>query len=92
MKNLFPWVGHVHLEDIAASRIHRHLIAGEGTLHFLNIFKTMSRLGYRGDISLELYPYTDRPEEAGKASLRYWFPCSRRRDSVIERPSRLPGA
>ena len=47
-----------HLEDIAASRIHRHLITGTGdSLPFLNIFKTMSRLGYRGDMTLELYPY-----------------------------------
>jgi sugar phosphate isomerase/epimerase len=71
---LRPWIGHVHLEDIAPSRVHRHLIAGQGVLNFLDIFRTMSRLEYRGDISLELYPYTDRPEEAGEESLRYLAP------------------
>ncbi len=91
-EKLFPWVGHVHVEDIAATRIHRHLIAGEGALPFLNIFKTMSRLGYQGDISLELYPYTDRPEEAGKASLRYLVPLFEEAGLEIESLSRLPGA
>ena len=91
-EELFPWVGHVHLEDIAASRVHRHLIAGQGTLAFLPIFKTMSRLGYQGDISLELYPYTDRPEEAGKASLQYLLPLFEEAGLEIEKSSWLPGA
>ena len=68
-EELFDWVGHVHLEDIASSRIHNHLIPGRGTIDFLQVFKTMIRLGYRGDISLELYPYVDMPEEAGRESL-----------------------
>ncbi len=87
-EELFPWVGHVHLEDIAASRVHQHLIAGQGTLAFLDIFRTMSRLSYRGDISLELYPYTDRPEEAGKASLLYLLPLFEEAGLPIEGPSR----
>jgi sugar phosphate isomerase/epimerase len=31
----------------------------------------MLRLGYQGDVSLELYPYVDAPEEAGRESLEY---------------------
>ncbi len=73
-EDLFQWIGHVHLEDIAPSRAHNHLIAGEGVIPFLEILKTMAALGYRGDISLELYPYVDRPEEAGRASLQYLAP------------------
>jgi sugar phosphate isomerase/epimerase len=91
-EELYPWVGHVHLEDIAASRVHRHLIAGEGTLAFPEVFRTMSRLGYQGDISLELYPYTDRPEAAGKASLRYLVPLFEQAGLVMEVPSRPAGA
>jgi hypothetical protein len=34
----------------------------------------MVRLGYRGDISLELYPYVNTPEEAGLESLDYLRP------------------
>ena len=41
-EDLFEWVSHVHLEDIAPSRVHNHLIAGEGVIPFLEIFKAMS--------------------------------------------------
>ena len=71
---LFEWVGHVHLEDITANRVHNHLIAGHGAIRFLDILKTMARLDYQGDISLELYPYVDTPEAAGRESLEYLRP------------------
>jgi sugar phosphate isomerase/epimerase len=71
---LFEHIGHVHLEDIAATRVHHHLITGHGVIRFLDIFKTMVRLQYRGDISLELYPYVDTPESAGRESLEYLRP------------------
>ena len=73
-EELFEWVGHVHLEDIAATRVHNHLITGHGVIQFLDIFKTMIRLNYQGDISLELYPYVDTPESAGRESLYYLRP------------------
>jgi sugar phosphate isomerase/epimerase len=73
-EKLFEWVGHVHLEDIAESRVHHHLIAGHGVIQFVDILKTMKRLGYQGDISLELYPYVDTPEAAGRESLEYLRP------------------
>jgi hypothetical protein len=34
----------------------------------------MAQLGYKYDISLELYTYQDMPEEAGKESLDYLRP------------------
>ncbi len=70
-EELFEWIGHVHLEDIASSRVHNHLILGQGAIQLLEVFQTMIRLGYEGDISLELYPYVDKPEEAGRESLVY---------------------
>lgn len=73
-EELFGWVGHVHVEDIADTREHNHLIPGQGAIDFLGIFKTMARLGYKGDMTLELYPYVDRPEEAGRQSLEYLLP------------------
>ena len=73
-EELFEWIGHVHIEDIAASRVHHHLIAGHGVIRFKEIFETMMRLNYEGDISLELYPYVDTPEEAGKESLAFLIP------------------
>ena len=73
-EELFEYVGHVHIEDIAATRVHNHLIAGHGVIRFPDIFKTMVKLKYQGDISLELYPYTDTPESAGQESLEYLRP------------------
>jgi len=70
-EELFEWIGHVHLEDIASNRAHNHLILGRGAIQFQEVFKTMINLGYEGDISLELYPYVDTPEEAGRESLEY---------------------
>lgn len=74
LEELFEWVGHVHLEDIAASRVHNHLIPGLGAVKFLDTFRAMVRLKYQGDISLELYPYEDVPESAGRESLAYLKP------------------
>jgi len=34
----------------------------------------MKRLGYAADISLELYPYVDMPDAAGRESLEYLRP------------------
>ena len=78
MEELFPWVGHIHVEDIAASREHNHLIAGQGAIDFDKVFGTMARLGYTGNISLELYPYVDIPDEAGRESRRHLLPVFQR--------------
>ncbi len=86
-EDLFPWIGHVHLEDIAPSRVHQHLIAGQGAIPYLKLFKAMSALGYQGDISLELYPYVDMPEEAGQASLQYLKPIFLESGLPIEIPA-----
>jgi sugar phosphate isomerase/epimerase len=83
-EELFEWVGHVHLEDIAPSRAHDHLIAGQGAIQFPEIFDTMKRLGYQGDISLELYPYVDMPDEAGRQSLEYLRPIFQQSGLEIE--------
>jgi sugar phosphate isomerase/epimerase len=71
MEELFEWIGHIHIEDIAAARIHRHLIPGHGAIGFPKVLQTMARLRYEGDVSLELYPYVDMPEEAGREGREY---------------------
>jgi sugar phosphate isomerase/epimerase len=73
-EELFAWVGHIHIEDIAPTREHNHLIAGLGAIDFPAVFAAMQRCGYRYDMSLELYPYTDRPEAAGRQSLAHLLP------------------
>ncbi len=82
-EDLFEWIGHVHIEDIAPSRVHNHLIAGQGAIEFKRIFEAMVRLEYACDISLELYPYVDMPEEAGRRSLAFLLPLMRDAGLVI---------
>jgi sugar phosphate isomerase/epimerase len=76
-EELFQWVGHMHIEDIAPDRRHQHLIAGQGTIAFRPLFEAMARLGYARDISLELYPYVDMPEQAGRESREFLLPLFR---------------
>lgn len=73
-QELFGWIGHVHLEDIAATRVHHHLIPGLGAIEFAAFLRTVLRMNYGGHISLELYPYVEMPEEAGRKSLAYLLP------------------
>jgi len=74
LEELFQWVGHMHIEDIAADRTHNHLIAGLGAIDYRSVFSAMQSLGYDRDISLELYPYVDTPEAAGQESLAHLLP------------------
>jgi len=74
LEELFEWVGHVHLEDIGKSRIHHHLVPGDGAIDFAEVFQALKKLDYQGDITLELYPYANGPEVAGRASLDYIRP------------------
>ena len=71
---LRPWIGHIHIEDIAATRIHNHLIAGHGSIPLADVLETIAQSGYPGHISLELYPYTDMPDAAGRESRAYLLP------------------
>lgn len=73
-QELFPWIGHVHIEDIAENRLHHHLIPGRGAIDFQGVLETVQKAGYQGDISLELYTYADRPVEACRESMHYLLP------------------
>jgi len=73
-EELFSWIGHVHLEDIANDRTHNHLIPGKGSIDFREMFRSMQGTGYQGHMSLELYPYVNMPEAAGRESLAHLSP------------------
>lgn len=73
-EELSPWIRHVHLEDIAPDRSHKHLIPGRGAIDFLSLFRTMARLKYEGNLCLELYTYQDMPSEAGREGLGHILP------------------
>jgi len=62
---------HYHIEDIAATRVHEHLIPGRGAIDFANVFKAIRRTGYDDWITVELYPYLDDPDSAGREALGF---------------------
>lgn len=63
---LQEYTKHYHLEDIAASRVHQHLIPGHGAIDFASLLAAIRKTGYRGHLTVELYPYLDDPDAAGR--------------------------
>lgn len=57
---------HYHIEDIAASRVHEHLIPGRGAIDLAATLREIGRSGYEGWVTVELYPYVEDPDEAGR--------------------------
>jgi len=82
LERLFEKIGHMHIEDIASTREHKHLIPGHGAIDYDAFFKRLEQLNYKKDICLELYTYAENPCEAGLESInnlknimgRYNFP------------------
>lgn len=68
---LAPYARHYHIEDIAATRVHRHLIPGHGAIDFDSVFRAIDGTGYDGWITVELYPYHDDPDAAGREAAEY---------------------
>lgn len=62
---------HYHIEDISARRVHHHLIPGEGAIDFTSVLKAIHNSRYSGWITVELYPYIDDPDRAGRQALLY---------------------
>ena len=61
-----PHTKHYHIEDIAATRKHAHLGPGQGAIDFPAVLREIARSGYQGWITVELYPYIDDPDQAGR--------------------------
>jgi sugar phosphate isomerase/epimerase len=64
------YVRHFHLEDIAATRVHHHLIPGEGAIDFAATLRAIRQIGYTGWVTIELYPYVEDPDGAASLALR----------------------
>lgn len=62
---------HYHIEDIAASRVHEHLVPGRGAIDFAAVLRSIKATGYHGWFTIELYPYLDDPDAAGLEALNY---------------------
>ena len=59
------------IEDIAASRVHAHLIPGRGAIDFVATLSRIAATDYPGWITVELYPYIDNPDDAGRQAKEY---------------------
>ena len=57
---------HYHFEDIAATRVHRHLVPGRGAIDFAATLAAIQKTGYTGWLTVELYPYIDGPDAAAR--------------------------
>jgi len=62
-------IRHYHLEDIAATRVHHHLIPGLGAIDFEAVIAAIKESGYDGWLTVELYPNIDDPDGAARAAI-----------------------
>ena len=76
VRRLAPHIRHVHLEDIAPSREHKHLVPGRGAIDLGAVLGALRDVGYNGWITVELYPYEAQAREVAQEAFRYlakWF-------------------
>ena len=66
-----PHTRHYHIEDIAPERVHAHLIPGRGAIDFRAVLREIAASGYGGWVTVELYPYIDDPDEAGREARQF---------------------
>ena len=66
---LAPHTHHYHLEDIAATRVHHHLVPGMGVIDFAEVVAAIRGTGYDGWLTVELYPFGDDPDAAAKGAM-----------------------
>lgn len=62
---------HFHLEDIASSREHHHLMLGHGAMDIPGVLSRIEATGFSGFVTVELYPYEDRAEGAAREAFEY---------------------
>ncbi|MBN2475966.1 MAG: sugar phosphate isomerase/epimerase [Pirellulales bacterium] len=62
---------HYHIEDIAADRRHAHLIPGRGAVDLPATLAEIAKTGYDGWLTVELYPYIDSPDDAGREARQF---------------------
>lgn len=68
IRGLSEQLAHVHLEDIGENRVHQHLTPGKGAIDFPSIFAAMADVGYKGRVTVELYPYETTAAGVAKAA------------------------
>jgi sugar phosphate isomerase/epimerase len=71
VRQMAPHTRHYHFEDIASTRVHRHMIPGDGAIDFRATLAAIAATGYDGFITVELYPYIENPDVAAQRAFDY---------------------
>jgi sugar phosphate isomerase/epimerase len=69
-----PHTRHYHFEDIAATRVHHHLVPGMGAIDFATVIEAIRKTGYDGWLTVELYPFVDDPDAAARRAREVLLP------------------
>jgi sugar phosphate isomerase/epimerase len=62
---------HFHLEDIASTREHHHLMLGEGAIDIPEVLNNIKKIGYKEFVTVELYTYESAAAEAAMTAFNY---------------------
>jgi sugar phosphate isomerase/epimerase len=79
LKDVAP---HFHLEDIAPSRRHHHLMPGEGAINIPGVLEAIENTGFAGFVTVELYTYSQNAGEAARGAFDYLCRWRKRRGGV----------
>jgi sugar phosphate isomerase/epimerase len=71
IRQMRPFIHHFHLEDIAATREHKHLMLGDGAIDIEEVLATIKEIGYFGFVTVELYTYEDAAVDAAASAMQY---------------------
>ena len=71
IEKMWPYIGHFHLEDIAATREHVHLALGKGAIDLRRVLSSIKGKGYTGYVTVELYPYQEDPGDIARQTMVY---------------------
>ncbi len=69
--SLKDYTHHFHLEDIASTRVHHHLMPGEGAIDLVTTLNSIGAIGYDGFVTVELYTYEHQAEKAALDAYRF---------------------
>jgi sugar phosphate isomerase/epimerase len=83
IEQMAPHTAHYHLEDIAATRVHEHLIPGHGAIDFAATLLEIRETGYNGWLTVELYPYIENPDAAAREAREHLRRISQEIDITI---------
>lgn len=78
------YVAHVHLDDVPASRSHRHTQLGEGAVDIPALLAAIEASAYQGYVTVKVDAHEPKPEEIVLASANYLRELGfmRKRDEV----------